>query len=188
MNCRPGCGACCTAPSISSAIPGMPTGKPAGVRCVQLDEQERCRLFGRSERPAVCGTLMPTTAMCGESRTQAMSWISRLERRTQPTAFTRGCHSAGHKKMSNRSTIQSCVRTLQYHVAVKIKSRRSQKKAPPMEDGAKHTIARGTAVRAPKSPGHDHQHGMGAELTPCKRTVSGCIAPPPTKRRTYKLL
>ncbi|EOS9504771.1 YkgJ family cysteine cluster protein, partial [Shigella flexneri] len=23
MECRPGCGACCTAPSISSPIPGM---------------------------------------------------------------------------------------------------------------------------------------------------------------------
>ncbi|NYZ53719.1 YkgJ family cysteine cluster protein, partial [Escherichia coli] len=29
MECRPGCGACCTAPSISSPIPGMPDGKPA---------------------------------------------------------------------------------------------------------------------------------------------------------------
>jgi Fe-S-cluster containining protein len=32
MNCRLGCGACCIAPSISSPIPGMPQGKPAGVR------------------------------------------------------------------------------------------------------------------------------------------------------------
>ncbi|MGU7695722.1 YkgJ family cysteine cluster protein, partial [Escherichia coli] len=29
MECRPDCGACCTAPSISSPIPGMPDGKPA---------------------------------------------------------------------------------------------------------------------------------------------------------------
>jgi len=43
--CRAGCGACCIAPSISSAIPGMPDGKPAGVRCAQLDEQNLCRLF-----------------------------------------------------------------------------------------------------------------------------------------------
>ena len=34
--CRTGCGACCIAPSISSPIPGMPDGKPAGVPCVQL--------------------------------------------------------------------------------------------------------------------------------------------------------
>jgi hypothetical protein len=27
--CRPGCGACCIAPSITSPIPGMPDGKPS---------------------------------------------------------------------------------------------------------------------------------------------------------------
>ena len=43
LACRAGCGACCIAPSISSAIPGMPHGKPAGVRCVQLDDALRCR-------------------------------------------------------------------------------------------------------------------------------------------------
>ncbi|MEN9889340.1 MAG: hypothetical protein RL559_1377, partial [Pseudomonadota bacterium] len=53
LACRPGCGACCTAPSISSPIPGMPQGKPAGVPCVQLDAQRRCKLFGLPERPAV---------------------------------------------------------------------------------------------------------------------------------------
>ena len=41
MICRSGCGACCLAPSISTPIPGMPQGKPAGVRCVQLDEMQR---------------------------------------------------------------------------------------------------------------------------------------------------
>ncbi|MDR8085529.1 YkgJ family cysteine cluster protein, partial [Acinetobacter baumannii] len=28
FQCRPHCGACCTAPSITSPIPGMPNGKP----------------------------------------------------------------------------------------------------------------------------------------------------------------
>ena len=36
MKCRPGNGACCIAPSISSPIPGMPNDKPAGVPCIQL--------------------------------------------------------------------------------------------------------------------------------------------------------
>lgn len=45
MECRPDCGACCTAPSISSPIPGMPDGKPANTPCVQLDERLRCKLF-----------------------------------------------------------------------------------------------------------------------------------------------
>ena len=53
MDCRPGCGACCIAPSISSPIPGMPYGKPAGMPCVQLDDDVRCRIFGRPERPAL---------------------------------------------------------------------------------------------------------------------------------------
>ncbi|MBX6319064.1 YkgJ family cysteine cluster protein [Pigmentiphaga sp.] len=84
MECRPGCGACCTAPSITSPIPGMPEGKPAGVRCAQLDEENRCRLFGRPERPAVCASLMPAPEMCGESREHAMRWLAWLEAQTQP--------------------------------------------------------------------------------------------------------
>ncbi len=84
MNCRPACGACCTAPSISSAIPGMPDGKPAGMRCVQLDPAERCRLFGRPERPEVCRSLKPQPAMCGDSREQALAWLTRLEQATGP--------------------------------------------------------------------------------------------------------
>ena len=79
MQCRSGCGACCIAPSISSAIPGMPHGKPAGVRCVQLDAGNRCRIFGRPERPAVCGGLQPSNEMCGTSQAQAIAWISQLE-------------------------------------------------------------------------------------------------------------
>ena len=79
MDCRPDCGACCTAPSISSAIPGMPSGKPAGVPCVQLDERMRCRLFGRPERPAVCLSLQPEPGMCGNDATHAVAWLTRLE-------------------------------------------------------------------------------------------------------------
>lgn len=82
MNCRDHCGACCTAPSITSPIPGMPHGKPAGVRCVQLDEQERCRIFGHPQRPAVCASLRPSREMCGDTREQAMHWLSWLERET----------------------------------------------------------------------------------------------------------
>ncbi len=85
MDCRPRCGACCIAPSISSAIPGMPQGKPAGVPCVQLDEQLRCRLFGRPERPAVCSGLAPSAEMCGSDRAHALHWLGHLDRLTQPS-------------------------------------------------------------------------------------------------------
>jgi Fe-S-cluster containining protein len=86
MECRPRCAACCIAPSISSPIPGMPgvggISKPAGVRCIQLDEADRCKLFGRPERPAVCRSLAPHEEMCGSSREQAMRWLGWLERET----------------------------------------------------------------------------------------------------------
>ena len=84
MDCRAGCGACCIAPSISSSIPGMPNGKPAGVRCIQLDESNRCRLFGKPERPLVCRRLKPEPAMCGASRGEALSILARWEDASAP--------------------------------------------------------------------------------------------------------
>lgn len=84
MDCRPGCAACCIAPSITSPLPGMPQGKPAGVPCVQLDDQMRCKLFGQPERPAFCGGLAPSDEMCGSSREQAMVWLGRMETLTRP--------------------------------------------------------------------------------------------------------
>lgn len=84
MNCRELCGACCTAPSISSAIPGMPHGKPAGVRCVQLDEHNRCKLFAQPGRPPVCKSLQPSRWMCGESRAEALHRLTWLEEQTRP--------------------------------------------------------------------------------------------------------
>jgi Fe-S-cluster containining protein len=82
IHCRPGCGACCTAPSISSPIPGMPNGKPAGVRCIQLDDENGCKIFGQPGRPAVCASLQPSHEMCGTSREQAMFYLSELDRLT----------------------------------------------------------------------------------------------------------
>jgi Fe-S-cluster containining protein len=85
MNCRVGCGACCIAPSISSPIPGMPEGKPAGVRCVQLTADNRCLLFGQPERPAVCIQLRPTLEMCGQSAAEAHKYLAELEWMTRPS-------------------------------------------------------------------------------------------------------
>jgi hypothetical protein len=87
--CRSGCGACCIAPSISSPIPGMPDGKPAGVRCVQLLDDERCAIFGDPRRPAVCAGLRSGVEMCGDTREQALLFLSRLERATAPGATCR---------------------------------------------------------------------------------------------------
>ena len=82
IDCRPGCGACCIAPSISTPIPGMPEGKPAGVRCIQLTADNHCKLFGKPERPAVCVRLRPTREMCGESDEAAMIYLTWLETQT----------------------------------------------------------------------------------------------------------
>lgn len=84
MHCRPRCGACCIAPSIASPIPGMPYGKPAGMPCVQLDDDLRCRLFGRPERPAFCASLRPEPGMCGTARDEAMALLAALEAATRP--------------------------------------------------------------------------------------------------------
>lgn len=62
----------------------MPHGKPAGVRCVQLDASNRCRLFGQPERPAFCAGLQPARDMCGDTAGHALAWLRRLEEATAP--------------------------------------------------------------------------------------------------------
>lgn len=60
----------------------MANGKPAGVRCIQLDDDNACRIFGDPARPAVCASLQPAADMCGASRIHALAWLGRLERET----------------------------------------------------------------------------------------------------------
>ena len=84
MDCRSDCGACCTAPSISSPIPGMPQGKPANTRCVQLSDSNLCMIFGSPLRPKVCSGLQPTAEMCGSTRQQAITYLLELETLTAP--------------------------------------------------------------------------------------------------------
>lgn len=84
MQCRSGCGACCIVPSITSPIPGMPAGKPAGIRCVQLDELNLCRLFGQASRPAVCSQFRATEDVCGQHNEEAFELLNWLEDSTSP--------------------------------------------------------------------------------------------------------
>jgi hypothetical protein len=60
----------------------MPNGKPAGMRCVQLDDNNGCRIFGDPARPRVCASLPPAPDMCGTSREHAMFYLAELERLT----------------------------------------------------------------------------------------------------------
>jgi len=79
MECRSNCGACCIYPSISSPIPGMPNGKPAGVRCIQLADDLSCKIFNSSERPKVCGGFKAEKIICGDSAQEACEIIASLE-------------------------------------------------------------------------------------------------------------
>ena len=84
LECRVGCGACCIVISIAGPIPGMPHGKPAGIRCVNLSEENLCTLFDTSQRPAVCSSLQPMKDMCGESNEEAFTLLSVMEILTNP--------------------------------------------------------------------------------------------------------
>ncbi len=84
MECRADCGACCIVPSISSAIPGMPAGKPANTRCVQLDAAMRCKIFTSPLRPKVCASLLARREMCHTRREDALIYLHQLELDTTP--------------------------------------------------------------------------------------------------------
>lgn len=83
MDCRPSCGACCIAPSISPCA-ALPDGKPAGVRCPHLSGDLRCVLFGKPERPSTCVGLRPDPEMCGNSVDDAMATLVHWEALTAP--------------------------------------------------------------------------------------------------------
>lgn len=62
----------------------MPQGKPAGVRCAQLLDDERCAIFGSPQRPACCAGLQASEEMCGQSVQEALCYLSALEKQTAP--------------------------------------------------------------------------------------------------------
>jgi hypothetical protein len=62
----------------------MPGGKPASVRCAQLTDDNRCKLFGRPERPLVCVSLRPSIEMCGRTNQEALIYLTLLEDATTP--------------------------------------------------------------------------------------------------------
>lgn len=84
MECRAGCGACCIAPSIAEPFFGMPDGKPAGVICVQLAADMRCKLFGDRRRPALCDAFAAEPSVCGRTREEALLNIAELEILSEP--------------------------------------------------------------------------------------------------------
>jgi uncharacterized protein len=57
----------------------MPHGKPAGVRCIQLDAANLCLLFGKPERPEICRRLRAEPLMCGATRDDALILLAAME-------------------------------------------------------------------------------------------------------------
>lgn len=78
MECRKNCAACCIALSISSPIPGMPGGKPAGVRCIHLLDDYTCDIYFSPGKPKVCDDFKAEPQFCGSDREEAMSILSSL--------------------------------------------------------------------------------------------------------------
>ena len=54
-------------------------GKPAGVRCLHLDERFACALFNDPRRPLVCSEFKQEPLVCGSNRHEALVLIQRLE-------------------------------------------------------------------------------------------------------------
>ena len=108
IKCCTGCSACCIAPSINSAIPGRPHGRPAGVRCVQLDPATGCLIFGHTSQPP-CG-VRATQAVCRDVRQQryqragVASAIGAAEQHKRKTCTgplpESGLHKSPHKLAS----------------------------------------------------------------------------------------
>ncbi|MEL0136300.1 MAG: YkgJ family cysteine cluster protein [Halieaceae bacterium] len=84
MQCRTHCGACCIAPSIAQPYWGMPEGKPAGIACVHLSSDAACLIFNDPRRPAACASFQPESAVCGQTREEALHLLHTLESRTMP--------------------------------------------------------------------------------------------------------
>jgi len=87
MECRTGCGACCIAISISSPIPGMPHGKPAGVPCINLNmETYTCRIWNTPHYPEVCRNFTTCLENCGENREESLKNLNFFEKATAPSS------------------------------------------------------------------------------------------------------
>jgi len=73
----------------TAAAPSVAQAKAAGLRCVQLTEDNRCAIFGDARRPLVCSTLRASVEMCGAendvalSRVHAMRFLTALELATR---------------------------------------------------------------------------------------------------------
>jgi hypothetical protein len=52
------------------------------MRCLQLDANNYCLIFGMPERPAVCSTFHADVEVCGNNAEQAIQLLGWLEQST----------------------------------------------------------------------------------------------------------
>jgi hypothetical protein len=57
----------------------MNGGKPSGVRCLHLLDNNKCALFGDPARPQVCSDYQAEPAFCGRNRNEAIEILYSLE-------------------------------------------------------------------------------------------------------------
>jgi hypothetical protein len=56
----------------------MPDGKTAGVKCIHLREDYSCGIY--AQRPKVCIDFLAEKLVCGSSRQEVLTILSRLEK------------------------------------------------------------------------------------------------------------
>jgi hypothetical protein len=56
----------------------MPNGKLEGERCIQLDDENLCKIFGQDDRPKVCEQFSAEPDICGQNAQQAMANLIEL--------------------------------------------------------------------------------------------------------------
>jgi uncharacterized protein len=56
----------------------MPNGKPAGVRCIHLNDNYRCDIYDLPLKPRVCEDFKAEEEFCGQGREDAMRILFKL--------------------------------------------------------------------------------------------------------------
>ena len=85
--CHNNCAACCSVISISSSLPSMPFGKPAGLRCIKLNDENLCTIHEKDNYPLVCKNFKMNYETCGTSAEQAIYNLEILENLTSSGVY-----------------------------------------------------------------------------------------------------
>ena len=62
-------------------MPGLPNGKPAGMRCPHLTDGNLCSIFKSPERPAVCDGFKAERLFCGDTNEEAIKILTSIEKK-----------------------------------------------------------------------------------------------------------